>query len=208
MLTLLGRSGWFGIAQLPPLAFTKRSRTCSLSVSATFLESATRMPPCKSDPDDTPFRIGMVSWKSCTTRTGFPSPCSTAKRQLLRPHQEAIRPAHRLVVVLHVEQKRQLIALALNPTSVINSHNAMKAGVIRMMKEPSKTTPALRKSKDPLSYAGVDASGWRITRRGFVTSVGILTGSLALGVPLRGAPATSTDRRLRTAANLLGASIQ
>jgi xanthine dehydrogenase YagT iron-sulfur-binding subunit len=70
----------------------------------------------------------------------------------------------------------------------------MEAGVIRMKKEPSITTPAQSKSGDSLSDAGpVDASGWRITRRVFVTSAGILTGSLALGVPLLGAPATSID---------------
>jgi xanthine dehydrogenase YagT iron-sulfur-binding subunit len=37
-----------------------------------------------------------------------------------------------------------------------------------------------------------DNSDWRITRRGFVASAGMLTGGLALGIPLRGAAAETT----------------
>lgn len=37
-----------------------------------------------------------------------------------------------------------------------------------------------------------DNSDWRITRRGFVASAGMLTGGLALGIPLRGASAETT----------------
>jgi hypothetical protein len=37
-----------------------------------------------------------------------------------------------------------------------------------------------------------DNSNWRITRRGFVESAGMLTGGLALGIPLRGASAEKT----------------
>jgi hypothetical protein len=34
-----------------------------------------------------------------------------------------------------------------------------------------------------------DSSDWKITRRGFVASAGMLTGGLALGIPLHGAGA-------------------
>jgi xanthine dehydrogenase YagT iron-sulfur-binding subunit len=37
-----------------------------------------------------------------------------------------------------------------------------------------------------------DHSDWRITRRGFVASAGMLTGGLALGIPLRGASAETS----------------
>jgi xanthine dehydrogenase YagT iron-sulfur-binding subunit len=77
-----------------------------------------------------------------------------------------------------------------------------------MRKEPFNTTPAQRNSTDPLSDAGpVDAPGWKITRRGFVTSAGILTGTLALGVPLRGIAATSIESANSTAKGLVPLNI-
>jgi xanthine dehydrogenase YagT iron-sulfur-binding subunit len=46
-----------------------------------------------------------------------------------------------------------------------------------------------KRCQDKATHTNDESSDWKITRRGFVASAGMLTGGLALGIPLHGASA-------------------